>query len=152
MTAFRATYSDLKLIKTRKCVQIIFEVPQEDFDAAYEVLGGLPNPATERWFGIAALAADAAQPRQVESKSTAGAKRPWAEMLPQQQAGIRIGEPEFSNFLRQRFPDEWHETHEADACLKMAFNIWSKKELETNQKARVLWTQLDNEYLAWKLP
>ncbi len=53
--AFRATYADIKLIKTRQCVQIVFELPIEQFDAAYEVLGGMPLPGKERWFGIAAI-------------------------------------------------------------------------------------------------
>ena len=55
MTAFRATFADMKLVKTRQVAQLIFEIPIEDFDAAYEVLGGMPVPAKERWFGIAAI-------------------------------------------------------------------------------------------------
>ncbi len=53
--AFKATYSDWKLVKTRGVVQVIFEVPLADSDTAYEILGGMPNHANERWFGIAAL-------------------------------------------------------------------------------------------------
>jgi hypothetical protein len=53
--AFRAAYADLKVIRTRQMVQLVFEVPIGEFDAAYEVLGGLPDSATERWFGIAAI-------------------------------------------------------------------------------------------------
>jgi hypothetical protein len=41
--AFRGTYADWKLVKTRAVVQIVFEVPLEDSDAAYEILGGMPN-------------------------------------------------------------------------------------------------------------
>lgn len=55
MTAFRATYSDWKLVKTRAVVQVVMEVPLSDADAAYEVLGGMPVHGNERWFGIAAL-------------------------------------------------------------------------------------------------
>ena len=36
--AFRASYSDWKLIKTRSVVQIVFEVPLEAADEAYQVL------------------------------------------------------------------------------------------------------------------
>ena len=53
MPAIRATYSDVKLVKTRKVFQLIFEVPIEDADNALRVLGGLPRPAAERWVGIA---------------------------------------------------------------------------------------------------
>ncbi len=60
--AFRATYADWKLVKTRAVVQVVFEVPLADADAAYDVLGGMPNAAKEGWFGIAALVAGAGTP------------------------------------------------------------------------------------------
>ena len=53
--AFSATYSDLKLIKTRSVVQFIFEVPLEAAGHAYNVLGGMPSPMEEKWFAIARL-------------------------------------------------------------------------------------------------
>lgn len=70
MTAIRATYADWRLIKTRSVVQVVFEVPLHDADAAYEVLGGMPKPSTEQWFAIAAISA-AGAPQQV--KEPAGA-------------------------------------------------------------------------------
>jgi hypothetical protein len=53
--AFSATFADLKFIKTRNCVQFIFEVPQEAAVHAQNVVGGWPNPGEERWFAIARL-------------------------------------------------------------------------------------------------
>lgn len=61
--AFSATYSDLKLIKTRKVVQFIFEVPLEAAGHAYNVLGGMPSPMDEKWFAIARMSTE------TESKS-----------------------------------------------------------------------------------
>ncbi len=151
-TAFRAVYSDWKLIKTRQVVQIIFEVPLHDADAAYELLGGMPAPAAERWFGIAALAPKPAQPQTVEDKRPSGAKpRDWRDMPYPQQAGIRINEAAFAAYLREEHPDEWHETGETDACLKFICKIESKKELATNHKAAVLWHQIDSAYQAWRV-
>lgn len=151
MTAFRAVYADWKLVKTRQTVQIIFEVPLQDADAAYEVLGGMPAPATERWFGIAALrGSEPAKPQPVVDKPPAGAKREWRDLPPSQQAGIRIGEPAFAAYLRENHADEWHETGDADACLKMILRIESKTELKTDPKRMMLWRQLDDHYQAWK--
>lgn len=62
MTAFRASFADMKLVKTRGVTQLIFEIPTEEFDTAYEILGGVPLAGKERWFGIAALVAGAAAP------------------------------------------------------------------------------------------
>jgi hypothetical protein len=52
---FRACYSDWRLIRTRKCVQLVFEVPLEESNKAYEALGGMPNPGEEAWVAIARL-------------------------------------------------------------------------------------------------
>jgi hypothetical protein len=53
--AFRGTYADFKLIKTRGVVSISFEVPVEQAQAALDVLGGMPVAASEIWCGIARL-------------------------------------------------------------------------------------------------
>jgi len=53
--AFGAVYSDWKLIKTRKCVQVVFEIPVEAADHAYKVLGGMPHYEKSDWFGIARM-------------------------------------------------------------------------------------------------
>ena len=140
--AFRATYSDLKLIKTRQCVQVIFELPLADFKAAYEILGGLPDLPNEIWFAIAPLKAQAAP----EAKR----KQSWETLLPQQQAGMRINEPAFSEFLKEVYPSEWRETSDANECLKLICGVASKKELELKQASRVIWHQLDGEFQAWE--
>ena len=53
--AFTSTYSDWRLIKGRKVVQIVLEIPLEAANEAYAVLGGMPNPAAETWCAIARL-------------------------------------------------------------------------------------------------
>lgn len=155
MTAFRATYSDWKLIKTRGVVQVVMEVPLADADAAYDVLGGMPVHGKERWFGIAALKSTAeesrAKPRQDSPPSShpGGAKRDWRAVPFSQQAGIRINEPTFAAYLREEHPNEWHETGDANACIKLICSISSKRELMTSPKRAVLWHQIDTEYQAW---
>jgi hypothetical protein len=157
MTAFRATYADWKLIKTRGVVQVVMEIPLADADAAYDVLGGMPVHGKERWFGIAAMKSPvqkeaAAKPRQISPPDapTGGAKRNWRDIPPPQQAGIRCDEPAFGAYLKENHPDEWHETGDADACLKMILRIESKTELKTDPRRMMLWHQLDNAYQAWK--
>jgi hypothetical protein len=148
-TAFKATYSDWKLVKTRQVVQIVFEVPLAEADAAYELLGGMPAPASERWFGIAALAPKP-EPRPVPDKPLAGAKRDWRDLPPSQQAGIRCEEPSFVSFLKEERSDDWHESQDAAECVRLICGITSRSELGTNQKARVIWAQLNSQFEAWK--
>ncbi len=40
-------------------MQLVFEVPIEDSNLAYNVLGGMPNPASEVWCAIARLTTEA---------------------------------------------------------------------------------------------
>jgi hypothetical protein len=150
MTAFRATFSDMKLVKTRQVAQLIFEIPLADFDAAYEVLGGMPNPANERWFGIAPLRATPSTPQPVTPPLPAGAKKDWRDLPPAQQAGIRCEEPSFVAFLREQREDDWIETRDAAECVRLICGVQSRAELGTNQKARVIWKQLDDQFQAWK--
>lgn len=150
-TAFRATYSDFKLIKTRQSVQIIFEIPLQDVDTALDVLGGMPDPSKERWFAVAPLRADHVQPRSVSDKPPTGAKQNWRDMQPAQQAGIRCAEPIFQAFLQERYPEEWREGRETAECVRLICGVTSRSELGTNQKARVLWHQLDEQYQGWKV-
>lgn len=159
MTAFRATFSDMKLVKTRQVAQLIFEIPIEEFDAAYEVLGGMPVPAKERWFGIAAIKSTAeenrAQPRQKDSSPSphpGGAKRmDWRDMQPAAQAGIRSNEPEFWAFLREvmTYPDV-KDADTAAIAVRHICRVNSRTEFSTDHRKRVLWHQLDSQFQAWQ--
>lgn len=143
-SAIRATYSDWKLVRTRQVVQLVFEVPLAEADAAYEVIGGMPNPASERWFGIAPL--DLMQ-KQLGEKP----KKDWRDLSPVQQAAMRCQESAFVRFLIEERQDDWHESANDPAdCVRLICAVESRADLATNHKARVIWHQLDEEYQAWK--
>jgi hypothetical protein len=78
------------------------------------------------------------------------AKRDWRDLLPSQQAGIRCDEPSFVAFLREQRSDDWIETREPAECVRLICGVTSRSELTTNQKARVIWHQLDEQFQAWK--
>lgn len=145
--AFRATYSDWKLVKTRGVVQIVFEVPLADSDNAYEILGGMPNHANERWFGIAAIRTGTAvvdAPEEKQSKN-------WRDLQPSAQAGIRCAEPLFWAFLRE----ELHMREEGSADNAASFvrdhcKVNSRAHFNTNPAAKAVWQSLDNQFQAWK--
>jgi hypothetical protein len=75
MTAFRASYADWRVIKTRACIQVVFEVPIEQADQAYQVLGGMPMAANEIWCAVARLderKVSANRPGQAIQNASAG--------------------------------------------------------------------------------
>ena len=149
--AFRATYSDLKLIKTRGVVQIVFELPLADFDAAYAVLGGLPDSSKETWFGIAPIRTGA-QPQPTQPPAGASRdKREWRDMQPAQQAGIRCGEPIFVAFLKETYPEDWRALEEdAPQLVRFLCGVSSRAQINTQHGARVIWHQIDTQFQAWK--
>jgi hypothetical protein len=150
MTAFRATYSDFKLVKTRKVVQIVLEVPVEQANIVLDVLGGMPDPSRETWVGVAPLSPSAAKPQPVDQPRPAGAKRDWRDIPPSQQAGIRCEEPIFEQFLKEERKDDWAEAQNARDAVCLICGVSSRSELVSNQKARVIWKQLDDQFQAWK--
>ena len=128
--AFQATYSDFKLIKGRKCAQIILEVDIERADAALEALGGVPQPHRETWVGVARIDLGVAQSAErfavtedvtgsspvsqangspdtlrYGNKRSVPVKEPrsWSDLSYAQQAGIRCNEPVFWSFINDEF-------------------------------------------------
>lgn len=138
--AFSATFSDFKLVKTRKVAQLVFEIPLEAVDAAYQVLGGMPDPSAERWFGIAPIREDAAKPKE---------RVEWRDMPPASQAFLRCKDIVFRKFLTETRGDV--NSEEAAAVLvRELCAVQSRSELSTKHAARVVWHQLDTEFQAWK--
>ncbi len=89
--------------------------------------------------------------RPQPSQPQAGAKRDWRDLQPSQQAGIRCGEPAFSTFLNEAYPEDWREVMDPAVIVRSICGIDSRAALETNHTARVIWHQLDTEYQAWLL-
>lgn len=65
-----ATFSDFRIVKTRKLAQFVFEVPIEDADKALAALGGLPRSDGERWCGIALITKSASPEADAGHDST----------------------------------------------------------------------------------
>lgn len=112
--AFQATYSDWKVVKGRKVVQVVFELPLETADAAYQALGGMPIPANEVWCGIARLNevrpgfTNAVEATQEHPEGAALAARPPSKSQ-SQIAGYLCTLGSFQTFLREKLPDRWQE-------------------------------------------
>lgn len=147
--AFRATYSDWKLVKTRGVVQVIFEVPLADSDTAYEILGGMPNHANERWFGIAAL--NGARLAPIIDAPDEKQSKNWRELQPSAQAGIRCAEPIFWAFLKEELNmREEGSADNAASFVRAHCKVNSRAHFNTNPAAKAVWQSLDNQFQAWK--
>jgi hypothetical protein len=147
--AFRGTYADWKLVKTRAVVQIVFEVPLEDSDAAYEILGGMPNHANERWFGIAALTPPATE--SVIDPPTA--KTPERlERLHAIKAGgdSMLRAPVLAYLREEHAATPCANTDDAAAFVRAYCRVNSRAHFNSNPAAKAVWQSLDTQYQAWK--
>ena len=140
--AFKACYADWKLIRTRECVQIIFEVPLTAADSAYQVVGGMPNPGKSIWFGIARLSDEHSQPSQ---------KKSWHETQPAQQAGILASDLPFQKFIGERYFDGKSPLKEEDAAtfIRSHCGVNSRKDIQPGTDACKKWMALVSDYRAW---
>lgn len=122
MTAFRACYADLKIIKSRSVAQVILEIPLEQADAALLVLGGVPRPDSEVWVGVARLAKDApvASPEAVEQPKE---RKRFEEMRPSAQAALLCDDQRFQAWIGSRAPRRWAGLIDAMAPYKEAARV-----------------------------
>ncbi len=129
---FRATYRNFKNVPSRGFVQLIFEVPIEQYDTAYRVLG-VPHPGKESWFAIARLNESLSrvdEPPQITGTATAlppppleaphappaaptlertghREKRSWFDLSAVQRAAMRCDDHRFWSWLHalNRIPE-----------------------------------------------
>lgn len=167
MTAavFKACYAEWRVIKTRATVQLVFEIPIERADEAYQVLGGMPIAAHEIWCGIARLgselpqrappAAVEAAPRPAPTLSNAPAgtdekRRPFNTLPYSTQAGIRCGEPVFRMFLRVMCGVSTSNSDEAADFVRAHCDVNSRADIKPGTEAESAWLELERWFDAWK--
>jgi hypothetical protein len=137
--AVKATYSDLRFIKSRKVAQVVVEMPIEDA-AKFVEMFGTPNPAAETWIALVGLTGNVVPIEQAkEQKRTKLAFQ--AIKLCQEQG--------FWRFLR--------EAHGVDTGEKPAANfvraycdITTRGALNLNEEAAAKFRDLIAEYKAWQ--
>jgi len=144
--ALRGTFSDFKLIRGRKCAQIVIEVPLEQADAALQALGGLPNPADERWVAVARLNPEANQKKPAEQKE----RRRFNELPAASQIAIACQSESYREYLRFRYVAEWI-IGEADAgqWVKNFLGVKSKREVVPGSPAFAAWVEHYGSYEVW---
>jgi hypothetical protein len=125
--AFEANYGDWRLVKGRKVVQIVLEVPMESADHAYKVLGGMPNPGAGVWLAVARLAGKSRLPTQEPAQA--------------QKIAMRCGEPKFKEFLI--FKNE-HGPDDPAQWLREYFDVGSRKQISPKD-----WEEFENEFQLW---
>lgn len=164
--AFTATFSDWRLIKGRKVVQVVFEIPLELADQAYQALGGMPDPGKSVWCAVARLKAGNGQGRgknltegQIaeahsdnNSPSASAPRRSFSSLPLPQQAGMLCSDPIFWAFLHEEL-DCHVVTSPDDAAfvLRARYGIKSRADLGKGIGDDQQFIADREQFMAWKL-
>lgn len=160
--AFAATYSDWKPIKTRRVIQIVFEVPWEKHNEAYQALGGMPDPGAERWFGIARL--NPQQPQEKQDQEIRKSKVP-ASATPEQhqsarapnryaqRAGILCNDPLFQTWFNEEAPIGCGAVVDAETAaiaLREYCRVNSRADIKLGTEAAIRLDLLESAFVVWR--
>lgn len=135
--AFKATFSDFRLVKGRKQAQFVFEVPLEQADKALDCLGGVPRSDNETWVGIAKLSLK----DEAEKKPEKPRKR-FDELPISQQCALTCADVGFQRWLN--VSDE----KAAAERVRIICMVESRSELDRNESAARLWAQINQTFLS----
>jgi hypothetical protein len=154
--AFRAEYADWKLIRTRKVVQIVLEVPVETADEAYAVLGGMPVTGQSVWCAVARLK-EGGEAHRPELHTTGhdnappvpAPAQPGRAKSPAQVAGYLCTLPPFWKFLREECGRA--EVRDEDSAAVAVRSICGVKHRSEITKDNTGWRDLRFGFRVWEM-
>jgi len=136
LAVIRATYSEWKMVKTRKVLVLSFEVPLEHQEAVQAALG-TPMPDQETWVAIARLAEPKLLPAPADKDT------PTKPARLSQIAGIISHEGGFARFCGENGHDD------PVQAIYSVCGISSRRELDTNTEAAARFRNMKADYEAW---
>ena len=133
---FTGTYSDFKIIKTRKVAQMVVEFPLEQGERFVNSFG-LPNSHEEKWVAVAWVRSDAVQ---TNGRATSAI----------QQAGILCKDAAFGTWLRdaKKMDLNPHNENEVQDALRAILGVASRADMRSNDQALEIWERLYDEWRA----
>lgn len=135
----KATYADLKTVKTRGVCQIILEMPIEGMADAFGLLGA-PVPGNEVWVAVARLRPEATI---AENATVAEITPPRKAASQAQLAGILCNEGAFQKFIGAADADA------AAEYVRVHCRVSSRANIDGNADATEAFKALKGEYELW---
>lgn len=133
----KATYSDLKTVKTRSVCQLVLELPIEQLTDVVGLLGA-PLPSGEVWVAVARLRPEAVAAPQPELEA------PHKPKSLAQIAGIICNEPAFWKYVQVEGAEE------AAKYVRGHCGITSRAALDSNEDAAQAFRTLKADYIIWR--
>lgn len=140
----KATYADLKTVKTRSTCQLILELPIEALTDVVALLGA-PLPGGEVWVAVARLRHEATVEENAAVDPTA-LEPPHRPKSLAQIAGIICNEPAFWKYIHVANADE------AAEYVRGHCGVSSRSALDSNEDAAQAFRTLRTDYGLWLNP
>ena len=148
----KATYSEIKMVKTRRVGQLVLEFPLEIFAEVVERLG-VPMPDQEKWVAVALLnelvAQEAEQKPKDMDRSLAGKQR-YANSSARAQARDRSiflpRDPKFIPWANERSPYRIHNELDAVRFIRDRCGVDSRAEIATDPDAYREFIEMETAY------
>lgn len=161
--AIRATYSDLRFVKSRKVAQITLEIPIEEAPNAV-ALFGTPNPAEETWVALARIqapirngieghqpeAGHAGRSLPITEQAPPKERRRFSELPPSQQAALKCQDADFRIWLTQSGRTVARNADDAAEFIRLLCGVDSRSDLNTNPAAAAIWQETLRDFNVWR--
>lgn len=134
----KATYADLKTVKTRSTCQLILELPIEALTDVVALLGA-PVPGNEVWVAVARLRLEAVQIEPEPEQLAPPRKSASLSQI----AGILCNEGAFRKFIRVETVDQ------AADYIRNHCRVSSRANIDGNPDATAAFNTLKGEYELW---
>lgn len=153
----QATFSEWRMVKGRKVLQIVCEVPLEAQETVLRALG-TPGVETDNWVAIArldprALAAQQ-EPAQIEHANDDADEPHRLPMTLAQSAGFLCGVPTFQQFIYEESEGWDHRPTKEEAAewLRSNCGVASRADIKPENKvAAERFKKIRADYHAWML-
>lgn len=152
----RGEYVEWKMVKTRKALQLVFEVPLEH-QALVQAALGTPMPDQSNPVAICRLVEGVRENNVVQLEDHRQAPEEDDDFTPprplSQIAAILCNNAVFQKFIQEESEGWDHRptSDEATNWLRAVCGIESRKELNTNEVAAARFRKIRGQYEAWRL-
>lgn len=147
-------------VGVHKSVALTLHVPQEQADHVLKMFGW-PTMVNPIPVAIARLEEAPSEVSPVSPSTSpclaqdkpGRAPKPWNELSPAQQAGIRCDQPAFWAYLSERFDKTIRNEDEAARLVRALCDVSSRSQITASpaaHKAHAIWDDLDYRFRAWQ--
>jgi len=150
--AYAATVHSFRSVASRKIVQFVLEVPQEQFGQAIEI-----SPIGA-WVAVARLNTNpdsgshsiSPRPDRGDAETVAPAGEKPATNSLAQQAGILCNDKRFQKFMTNEWRSPIEDAENCAAAVRMRCRVNSRSEIVTGTDAGARWFALLERYRGWQ--